>query len=564
MYQINGAMNRSLHFHFIFLLAFMIVFAGCGNKKDDEKNIPPAEMDDHVQAKIEALLKASAGKETLDDSTILSFSPVVNYYYSNNGFKPVWSSKEKWQPHADTLLQYIATSERDGLFPESYQYSALQFIMQTIQKDSVKRKEVNIWARADVLMTNAFFHILQDLKQGRIIPDSAAWKNDAGQQQKFFAASLKKVQAGESISNILNTVQPTLKYYQALKKNIPSFLDSMDRKNYTYVNYPGKDSLSLLKNVLKRLGESGYSIATAKPDSVMLNDLISRYQKAKGLKQTGKISAALAGVLNNTDKEKFKRIAITLDRYKQLPATLPEKYIWVNLPAYNLKVWDNDSIAMESKVIVGKPGTPTPLINSEISDLVIYPTWTVPTSIIAKEILPGLKRNPGYLARKGLGLYNSKGEPVNPHSINWAKYSKGIPYMVRQGSGDNNALGVIKFNFANPYAVYLHDTNQRYLFKNKERSLSHGCVRVQDWEKLAFYIVRNDSLSSALPDSMKLKTDSIATWISRKEKHTMVIKKKLPVFIRYFGCEGDNGSIKFYDDIYGEDKKLRDKYFAQK
>ncbi|RYF87803.1 MAG: murein L,D-transpeptidase, partial [Chitinophagaceae bacterium] len=157
----------------------------------------------------------------------------------------------------------------------------------------------------------------------------------------------------------------------------------------------------------------------------------------------------------------------------------------------------------------------------------------------------------------------SKGDPVDPYSVNWAKYKKGIPYLVRQSSGDNNALGVIKFNFPNSHAVYLHDTNQRYLFKNKDRSLSHGCVRVQDWEKLAFYIVRNDSLHSILPDSMKLKTDSITAWISRKEKHTMAIKKKFPVFIRYFGCEAGKEAIKFYDDIYGEDKKLRDKYFAQ-
>lgn len=564
MYQINGAMKQSLNFQVVFLVTFIIVFGSCGNKNEHEKNIPPAEMDDHVKVKIESLLNIAPGKEKIDDSTLLSFAPVVNYYYSHSNFKPVWSSKEKWQPFADSLVQYIATAERDGLFPESYHYSTLQSIRQSLQADSLKRKEVNIWARADLLLSDAFFHVLQDLKQGRLIPDSVSYKNKVQQQEKFFAASLNRIKEGASFNSIINEVQPSLKYYHALKNNIPSFLDSMDRKNYTYVNYPGKDSLSLLNNVLKRLSESGYTIPTAKPDSATLSDLITRYQKAKGIKTTGKISAGLVSVLNNTDKEKFKRIAITLDRYKQLPATLPEKYIWVNLPAYNLKVWDNDTLAMESKVIVGKPGTPTPVINSEISDLVVYPTWTVPSSIIAKEILPGLKRNPGYLARKGLGLYTSKGDPVDPYSVNWSKYNKGIPYLVRQGSGDNNALGVIKFNFANPYAVYLHDTNQRYLFKNRDRSLSHGCVRVQDWEKLAFYIVRNDSLYSSLPDSLKLKTDSITTWINRKEKHTMVIRKKLPVFIRYFGCEGDNGSIKFYDDIYGEDKKLRDKYFAQK
>jgi murein L,D-transpeptidase YcbB/YkuD len=86
---------------------------------------------------------------------------------------------------------------------------------------------------------------------------------------------------------------------------------------------------------------------------------------------------------------------------------------------------------------------------------------------------------------------------------------------------------------------------------------------VQDWEKLAFYILRNDSLNSQVPDSMKLSTDSIGTWISRKERHVVGIRNKLPVFIRYFGVEDVNGVIKFYDDIYGDDKRLRERYFAQ-
>jgi L,D-transpeptidase YcbB len=564
MYQINGAMKQSLHFSMVFLFAFIIVFGSCSNQKDSKKDIRPEEMDELVKTSVKQLLKTSKGKSKLDDSTSLSFSEVVQYFYTSTSYQPVWSSSEKWMPCADSLFFYIQSSERDGLFPENYQYSSIKTIRENLRSDSLLRKDADVWSRADIILTNSFFHILQDLKQGRLQHDSAALKNDVRQQEQFFSAMLKKIQQGESLSAVINSVQPPLKEYQALKRNIPVFLDSMDRSDYTYVNYPGKDSLSLLKNVLKRLEESGYRLPGNKPDSASLSNLLTKYQKERGLKVTGKITAGLAGVLNNTDKEKFKRIAITLDRYKQMPAPLPDKYIWVNLPAYNLKVWSNDTMVMESKVIVGKTTTPTPLINSEISDLVVYPTWTVPNSIIVKEILPGLKRNPGYLSRKGLGLYKNNGDPVDPYSVDWTKYNKGIPYLVRQGSGDNNALGVIKFNFPNAHAVYLHDTNQRYLFKNKERSLSHGCVRVQDWEKLAFYIMRNDSLNSKQPDSLKLSTDSVTTWISRKEKHTIQIKKKFPVFIRYFGCEGGNASIKFYDDIYGEDKKLRDKYFAQK
>jgi murein L,D-transpeptidase YcbB/YkuD len=223
----------------------------------------------------------------------------------------------------------------------------------------------------------------------------------------------------------------------------------MDTNSYTYLIYPTKDSLAFQKKLLKRLSESGIASPNIAIDSIALADLINRYQRSRKLKETGKLNAALVRVLNNNDKEKLKRIALTLDRFKNLPAKFPEKYIWVNIPSYTMKVWDKDTLVMESKVIVGKPGTPTPVLSSEISDIVVFPTWTIPNSIILKDILPALKRNPGYLAKKGFGLYTYKGEPVNPYSVDWSKYNKGIPYLVRQGSGDDNALGVIKFNFKN-------------------------------------------------------------------------------------------------------------------
>ena len=133
-----------------------------------------------------------------------------------------------------------------------------------------------------------------------------------------------------------------------------------------------------------------------------------------------------------------------------------------------------------------------------------------------------------------------------------------------QSSGDENALGVMKFNFKNAHDVYLHDTNQRYLFKKNVRNLSHGCVRVQDWEQLAFYIARNDSILYQPKDTLRYNTDSITTWIRNEEMHKIAIKNKFPIFIRYFSCYFSGNNIKFYDDIYGNDVKLREKYFALK
>jgi murein L,D-transpeptidase YcbB/YkuD len=175
-----------------------------------------------------------------------------------------------------------------------------------------------------------------------------------------------------------------------------------------------------------------------------------------------------------------------------------------------------------------------------------------------------MKRNPNYLARKGFSLVDLKGETIDPYSVDWAKYSKGIPYKVVQGSGDDNALGILKFNFNNPYSVYLHDTNQRYLFKNAARALSHGCVRVQEWEKLAFYIARNDSINLKEGATLNYTVDSIKNWLADKKRKTIIVKNRIPLYIRYFTCEGDKGKIKFYEDIYGEDRALRQKYFAHK
>jgi len=122
----------------------------------------------------------------------------------------------------------------------------------------------------------------------------------------------------------------------------------------------------------------------------------------------------------------------------------------------------------------------------------------------------------------------------------------------------------MKFTFNNKYSVYLHDTNQRSLFGQSIRSLSHGCVRVQEWEKLAYYIAQNDSAFNLKKDSLKYTSDSIRIWIAKKERHRVDVKNPIPLFIRYFSCEGINGRIRFYEDIYSEDKLLIEKYFAKK
>lgn len=567
-------MNYRKQHVFLFTLILICIYVGCNDEKASKENkivLEPVTASAGIEIHIKNLLAQSHLNDgKLSDSIELPFYNVLVHFYDPVNYAPVWSNKEQWNKLADFLFAYLDTASRDGLFKNDYQFKRLDILKKTLSTDSFKMKDRRLWAEADVLYTNAFMHILQDLRQGRLQPDSMALKSDTSKYSSFFTSSLNRLINYQQFSMVIRSVQPKHRAYERLKRGIKKFVDSMDNKAYTYILYPYEkgdkaDSVTFVKQLQARLIESGLmEKRSSLLDSSELANVIKRYQAIKKLTADGKISAALIKKLNYTDLEKFKRIAITLDRFKHLPTTMPGRYIWVNLPAFKLEVWDADTVVLESKIICGKSVTPTPIITSAISDLVIYPTWTVPQSIIRKELLPGLKKNTGYLAKKGLNLINSKGEMIDPSTVSWAKYSKGIPYRVQQGSGDGNALGVIKFNFSNPYSVYLHDTNQRYLFKNSSRALSHGCVRVQQWEKLAYYIIRNDSIRVNRPDSIKYSVDSIKMWIINKERHRITVRYQFPLFIRYFGCEAVNGTIKFYDDIYGADKILREKFFSQK
>lgn len=553
-----------LTYSVIFLLFFS--FVSCKNNHNFKQNdlvTDASQMNVQVKANIENIIAAAGSNERLQDSTSLQYYNVLKFLYDQNQSQGFWSSQQKWTKNTVTLLNFIDTAAMNGLYKEDYHYEKIKQLKNLLETDSIKKMDAVLWANADVLFSDAFTGLLKDLKQGRLVVDSSSYKNDTAKYRTFFNANFDKFKSGQNLADILAAVQPQYKEYKILKTALKIFTAGMDSVIYTYITYPYKDSLRFITSFKKRMLEEGIDVAM-NADSNQIKTVVKKYQVDNGLVADGKIGNSVVKKLNLTDRQKFNIIAITLDKYKMLPEIMPEKYIWVNLPSFYLKVLSADTVVFSSKIICGKPITPTPNITSAINNMVLFPTWTVPTSIIKKDMLPALKKNSAYLARKGLYLLNGKGEHVDASSINWAKYTKEIPFLIQQGSGDDNALGVIKFNFENPYSVYLHDTNQRYLFKNSVRSLSHGCVRVQDWQKLANFIVRNDSLKWKKTELMPYNTDSIISWIAQKQKHSISVKNKIPLFIRYFSCEAVNGSIKFYDDIYAEDKALKQQFFAAK
>jgi murein L,D-transpeptidase YcbB/YkuD len=556
--------NLSL-FHGLKLLFLSAVFflLSC-NEHVDVSSHEIVEKPEQINERAEDVIKGTlqellSSHSELQDSFKIKNPEIVQALYDKNSFQPIWSEKGLFTKNGDSLLSLIGQSKIYGLFPDDYYYTRIGQLKNQLITDTsaAKKLDASLWALSDMLMTSAFVQVIKDLKAGRILPDSVLAK-DTSLSTRFFLSQLKDY---PQISNdsFARRLEPANTDYKKIKTALKPFLDSADFTAYTLVSTT--DSSQIPRLLYQRLHEEDSTLVeNNSPDSMDVAAAIKKYQKRKKWKVDGKITSNLIDRLNSTDREKFIRIAITLDRYKQLQP-LPEKYIWVNLPSYFLQLRDSDTVVLKSKIVVGKPITRTPILTSSISDMITYPKWTIPESIVKKEILPGLQKDPAYTANKGYSLVDKDGNEIDPYQVNWAKYKEYIPYKVVQGSGDDNALGVLKFNFPNKYSVYLHDTNQRYLFAKSSRALSHGCVRVQAWDSLARYILRNDSLHA----SNYVPIDSLNSWLETKQKKYIPVRKQIPLFIRYFTCDvNDKGKLVFYEDIYGEDRKIRETVFASK
>ncbi|MDF2385154.1 L,D-transpeptidase family protein [Nostoc ellipsosporum NOK] len=551
----------------ILIVASLMLLAACGSNTpppSTEITSTPEEMKEKTTAYIrESLDYARSHDGMLNDSFRLWQSAVLPALYETSGYAMLWSDPDKRKPVADSLLQFIRRVKYHALLPDDYHLHELEVIDSLYRTDSLgkgPRRDAALLGRADILLSDAFVRLVNHLRWGRL-PDDSVSQRAAAPTAAFYTEQWQRFQRDGGMSRLANDLEPADSVYRAFKIALQRFLDESDPRVFTTVPLPGKntDSATLKRQLILRLQEEDWlSKDDPAPDSAVIAAAVKRFQESKGLAADGVAGSGTIRMLNLSDGEKFIRAAMTADRYKLLPSKMPERYLWVNLPAYYLRLVESDTVRLTSKIICGRQKTRTPLLNSAISEMITYPQWTVPTSIIVKEMLPAAKKDPGYFAKKGFSLLDGEGNEVDPYSVEWSKYSKGIPYRVVQGSGDANALGIMKFNFGNKYAVYLHDTNQRSLFGLSSRSLSHGCVRVQSWEGLMWDILKHDSLQAT--SGRYVAADSVRSWLERKEKKVITVRNRLPLFIRYFTCEAKDGKLMFYDDIYGEDAVIRPLY----
>jgi len=500
-------------------------------------------------------------KTSIEDSSLLTTPNETIAAYKDANYEPLWIKDEGLTNNGQTLINFIRNVRSYGLIPEAYNLQKITSQYNKLQLDSLwenERKNPKNWARIDILLTDAFLSISRNLDRGYIPLDSLS--KDVTYSAAKYKEALINTGKTDNLLQILESFEPKSKSYQDLKKLLPNFLSAADfSKKYTFIDYPITNKNKFVAQIIKRSKEENLlPNDVTNLDSIELSNLVKRIQEKKNLEIDGKYGRQLILALNNTDSEKFLKIVINMDRLRRNREEYPNRYLWVNLPSFYLQVFENGETKIESKVIIGKPNTRTPLITSKINQITTYPTWTIPTSIISKEILPNIKKNNNYLNRKGYSIFDASGQKVNPDSVNWSSYEKGIPFKVVQPGGDANSLGIMKFNFPNKYSVYLHDTNQRSLFNNSFRSLSHGCVRVQNWDSLYQYIILSDKRANDDDiASNGVLVDSVKTWLNAKKRRTVSIVNELPIYIRYYTAASKNGKIEFYEDVYGEDNKIR-------
>ncbi len=242
---------------------------------------------------------------------------------------------------------------------------------------------------------------------------------------------------------------------------------------------------------------------------------------------------------NNTDTVRL--LSLSMNYYRWIHHFRFDRFIIINLAAARLQYYEKDSLIFDMKAVVGKPATPTPRFATICDQIILYPYWYVPRSITFNEYLPKIKNNPAWLDAHNMQVIEGSGKILDHHKLNWSSFHAGyFPYIIRQSTGCDNALGVIKFNIITPFGVYLHDTNNKTAFLSASRYYSHGCMRLEEPIDLGNRLLNG-----------KLDTTFLKSCFMEQKPVPVLLEKPVPVFVVYMPATADgNSRVRYYKDVY--------------
>jgi murein L,D-transpeptidase YcbB/YkuD len=438
----------------------------------------------------------------------------------------LWAQDGTWTPAARAAMDRLKAAEEDGLDPADY-----------VLHDAGLRKDAPFaqWARADVKLSLSVIRYARDARGARIDLPRLSQLVTPKLAIPDVSEVLSKVASAKNAGAALAAYNPPHAGYRALKERLAQLRE----------NHPSQPSVRLPKGPILRVGmkdprvpliRARFNLAKDSDNQTVYDErvasAVAAFQKEKGLPDTGVLNPQTVAALSGPSvAQRASEIIANMERWRWLPAELGDRHIAVNVPEYRLRLTEGRNVVHETRVIVGKEQSQTPIFSENMKYMVVNPSWTIPPSIMKKEILPALASDPSYAARKGYKVIR-----------------RGNQISVQQPPGERNALGYVKFMFPNQHAVYLHDTPNRNLFSASKRAFSHGCVRVDKPFELAEEIMGQDG---------KWTEQKLRGLIGKGERYVH-LTDPLPVHLTYFTLSVDEkGEMKRFEDIYGLDRKVR-------
>lgn len=278
-----------------------------------------------------------------------------------------------------------------------------------------------------------------------------------------------------------------------------------------------------------------------------LETAVKHFQLRHGIRPTGRIEQSVYPVLNVTADERLSQLKLNHDRLRGLMSGVEERYVLVNIPAFQLEAVDKYEVQLRHRVIVGRTERQTPEVKATIKALNFFPYWRVPDSVATLDLIPRLRKEPQYLAEQGIRVYNGvNGPEIDSNTIDWNS-AQTASFKFKQDPGEKNALGLLRLDMTNEFGVYMHDTPMKNLFDQRSRPFSAGCVRVQNVFDLGDWVAHYE-LGWEQPGHVKQV-------LAAGQPMELKLTRPVPVYFTYITAwaEPTNGLVEFRQDIYGRD-----------
>jgi len=507
--------------------------------------------------------------------------------YRLNQNQLLWFSTKHPVQTINQLLELYANASEQGLISNDY---ASQYLEAQWQKIQHSKPDFYQFAAFDTALSLTFLRYLSDLHYGRVAPQLQGFRLKKKHSIDLASAIYEAIQI-DTVNTLVAELEPKLEPYQQLKAALVKYrrLEQYFKKPLHFELEdslrPGDSSnevskLHLYMDALNTpinapIKASNYTDHTYTGDLVIK---VQNFQTQHGQLNDGIIGKQTLSALNTPFSRRVEQIELAMERLRWLSEPQQGPFILVNIPAFQLWAYDteqshNDLLTM--RVIVGKAknrikanedeskktALQTPIFSADLSYLVFSPYWNIPESILTQEILPLLEKNPDYLQKNNMEIVSrfAHDAPVYAINENNIKSLYSGQLNLRQRPGRNNALGHIKFIFPNNYAIYLHDTPAHSLFRQSKRDFSHGCIRVENPNELAKFVLRNQP---------EWDTTKIKEAMKANKPNIVDVKQKIPVLIFYSTALASLTGVSFYPDIYEHDSSLisalgqRSKLFA--